>query len=95
MGESFASRMCASILKAANLDELITNSHLEYELLAIDLANNPSKLMKIKNNLINNIASSPLFKTNEFIKNLELAYQIIYDRYYDSLEPDHVIVESP
>lgn len=93
-GESFASRMCASILKAANLDELITKSHLEYELLAIELANNPSKLMKIKNNLSNNIASSPLFKTNEFIKSLELAYKLIYERHHEGLKPDHVFVEG-
>ena len=93
-GESFASRMCASILKAANLDELITKSHLEYELLAIELANNPSKLMKIKNNLSNNIASSPLFKTNEFIKSLELAYKLIYERRHEGLKPDHVFVEG-
>ena len=93
-GESFASRMCASILKAANLDELITKSHLEYELLAIELANNPNKLMNIKNNLINNIASSPLFKTNEFIKNLESAYKLIYDRHHEGLKPDHIFVES-
>ena len=92
MGDSFASRMCASILKAANLPELITKNQEEYELLAIDLANNPSKLLKIRNYLKTNISLTPLYNTKIFIKNLESAYKLIYERYHDGLDTDHINV---
>ena len=92
IGDSFASRMCASILNAANLSELITKSQKEYEFLAVELANNPSKLLKITNNLKTNIASSPLYNTRIFTKNLESAYKLIYHKYHDGLDSDHIYV---
>ena len=49
-GESFASRMAASVLHAVGLPELITTSPKEYESLAIELATNPERLKKIKKN---------------------------------------------
>jgi protein O-GlcNAc transferase len=48
MGESFASRVAASLLNAIGLPELITSSQEEYEALAIELALNPKKLADIK-----------------------------------------------
>ena len=92
IGESFASRMCASILNAANLSELITKNQEEYEALAVELANNPSKLLKITNNLKTNIASTPLYNTRIFTKNLESAYKLIYHKYHDGLDSDHIYV---
>ena len=38
MGQSFASRVAASLLNAIGLPELITNTQEEYEALAIELA---------------------------------------------------------
>jgi len=38
MGESFASRVAASLLNAIELPELITDTQQEYEALAIELA---------------------------------------------------------
>ena len=84
--------MCASILIAANLSELITKSKKEYECLAVELANNPSKLSKIRSNLKTNIATTPLYNTRMFTKNLESAYKLIYDKYHDGLDSDHINV---
>ena len=47
LGESFASRMCSSILSAINLPELICLNQDQYESTAIDFANNPDKIKKI------------------------------------------------
>ncbi|MBJ7503960.1 MAG: tetratricopeptide repeat protein, partial [Polynucleobacter sp.] len=44
MGESFASRVAASLLNGIDLPELITTSPEEYEALAIELATNSQKL---------------------------------------------------
>jgi predicted O-linked N-acetylglucosamine transferase (SPINDLY family) len=92
IGESFASRVAASLLNAIGLSELITNTQEEYEALAIELAINPQKLADIKLKLANNRLSAPLFNTPLFAKNLEAAYIKIYDRYQAGLRPDHILI---
>ncbi len=89
-GNSFASRVAASLLNAIKLPELITNSKTEYEALAIELAINPKKLAAIKSKLANNRLSTPLFNTPYFTKNLEAAYIKIYSRHLAGLQPDHI-----
>ena len=92
MGQSFASRVAASLLNAIGLTELITNTQEEYEALAIELAQNPHKLAEIKLKLTNNRLITPLFDTPLFTKNLEDAYIKIYERYQADLEPDHIVI---
>jgi len=94
LGESFASRVAGSLLKAVNLPELITNSLEEYESLAIELATNPDKLKAIKDKLASNLTTAPLFDTKRFTKNLESAYTKMYERSQKGLEPDHIYVEE-
>ena len=92
-GNSYPGRMAASIVNAVNLPELITTSFAEYERLAIELATDPEKLKVIKNKLVRNLATAPLYDTPLFTKNLESAYSEMYDRYQKGLEPDHIYVE--
>ena len=92
MGQSFASRVAASLLNAIELSELITNTQEEYEALAIDLALNPTKLTNIKNKLANNRFTTPLFDTPLFAQNLETAYIKMMERYQSDLEPDHISI---
>ena len=92
MGQSFASRVAASLLNAIELPELITNTQEQYEALAIDLALNPNKLTNIKNKLASNRFTTPLFDTPLFAKNLEAAYSEMYERYRTDLEPDHIVI---
>jgi predicted O-linked N-acetylglucosamine transferase (SPINDLY family) len=92
-GKSYQARMGASILNAVNLPELITNSSVEYEALAIELAKNPKKLKTIKEKLLKNLSTAPLYNTELFAKNLELAYTKMYERHLKGLEPDHIYIE--
>jgi len=92
MGESFASRVAASLLNAIGLPELITHTQAEYEALAIELATNPHKLADIKLKLAKNRLTTPLFDTPLFTKNLESAYIKMYERYQDDLQPDHITI---
>jgi protein O-GlcNAc transferase len=92
MGQSFASRVAASLLNAIDLPELITNTQEEYEALAIELAMNPQKLRDIKLKLARNRLTTPLFDTPLFTKNLEAAYIKMMDRYHKNLEPDHITI---
>ena len=93
LGDSFVSRVAASLLNSVNLPELITNSAEEYESLAIELATNPDKLKAIKEKLASNLSTAPLYDTKLFTKNLESAYTQMYERYYEGLKPDHIYVE--
>jgi protein O-GlcNAc transferase len=94
LGNSFASRMGASILRSINLPELITKTQKEYELLAIELATNPNRLKFIKNTLNSNLSSSPLFDTQLFTKNIESAYKIIYERYHNKQNQKNIYIDN-
>jgi predicted O-linked N-acetylglucosamine transferase (SPINDLY family) len=78
MGESFASRVAASLLNAIHLPELITQTQADYEALAIELATNSEKLSVIKEKLAANRLTAPLFDTPLFTKHIEAAYKQIY-----------------
>ena len=91
-GNTFASRVSSSLLKAINLEELITNSLDEYKSLAISLAKNPKKLIEIKKKLIINKDKTPLFDTKNYTKNLEAAYKSVYKRYNESNIFDDIII---
>ena len=93
IGNAFASRMAACLLNAVNLLELITTSQDQYESLAIQLATNPEKLKIIKDKLVNNLPTAPLYNTPLFTRHLESAYLSMYDRYQNGLDPDHIYVE--
>ena len=91
-GQSFPSRVAASLLNAIDLTELITNTQEEYEALAIELALSPKKLADIKLRLASNRLTTPLFDTPLFTKNLETAYIKMVERYQADLEPEHISI---
>jgi predicted O-linked N-acetylglucosamine transferase (SPINDLY family) len=91
-GESFASRVAASLLNTIGLPELIASNSEQYEALAIDLASNPDKLSALKASLMAQQTASPLFDTKDFTKNLEAAYLKMYERYQANLQPEHLIL---
>ena len=90
MGESFASRVAASLLYAIELPELITTSQEEYEATAIELATNPVKLQAIRDKLERNKLTTALFDTPRFTKHIEAAYTQMYECYQADLPPDHI-----
>jgi tetratricopeptide (TPR) repeat protein len=92
MGQSFASRVAASLLNAIDLPELITSTQDEYEALAIELALNPQKLANIKYKLETNRLTTPLFDTPLFTRNIEAAYIKMMERYHADLKPDHLSI---
>lgn len=92
MGESFASRMAASLLKAVGLPELITATATAYEALAIALANHPPQLQAIKNKLQANLPNALLYNTPLFTQHLEQAYQAMHQRPQQGLAPDHIVI---
>jgi predicted O-linked N-acetylglucosamine transferase (SPINDLY family) len=94
IGESFTARYAASLLKAMDLPELITQTQAQYEAKAIELANNPLKLAQLKDKVKQNRQTSTLFNCELFARNIEAAYAEIYRRYYGNESIDHLYVES-
>ena len=93
IGSSFVSREASSGMNAVNLPELITTTQEQYESLAIELAKDPEQLKIIKDKLVNNLSTAPLYDTPLFTRHLESAYLTMYDRHHQGLDPDHIYVE--
>jgi predicted O-linked N-acetylglucosamine transferase (SPINDLY family) len=93
-GESFASRVAASLLNAIELPELITTTQEQYEATAIELATNPEKLKAIKYKLERNRLTTALFDTPRFTKHIEAAYKQMYERYQADLPPNNIYVKN-
>jgi protein O-GlcNAc transferase len=87
-GESFASRVAASLLHTAGLPELIARSPAEYEEKAIALAADPARLGQMRRALLGRDTS--LFDTERYARNLEAAYSTIYERHRSGCAPAHV-----
>lgn len=87
MGNSFASRVAASLLTAIDLPELITHSIKEYENLAASLANNPKRLSELKSKLKTNIKTKRLFDMKQYMREYEAALVQMHQRSVDHQVP--------
>lgn len=93
LGRTFSSRMCASLLNAIGLPELVASSLREYEDLAISIAKDPDRISGLKKKLAENRLTKPLFNTKLFTRNLELAYTKAHERAELGLAPDHIYLQ--
>lgn len=78
-GETFASRVAASILQAAGLSELVASSFEEYERLVVGLATDRARLEAIRRRLRENRDRCPLFDTERFARDLERIYEELFE----------------
>jgi predicted O-linked N-acetylglucosamine transferase (SPINDLY family) len=79
-GSSFASRVCGSLLTTIGAPELVTTSAEDYQALAIQLARDKPALAELRRRIKHGRASSPLFDTARFCRNLERAYEAMVER---------------
>ena len=86
-GRSFASRVAASLLNAVKLPELITYSSKDFELKALDIAQNPKVLQNLKLKLDKNKFKEPLFNCKKFKENLEKAFKKMHSHFKSRLKP--------
>lgn len=73
-GGTFAGRVAASLLHAAGLPQLATESLAEYEALAHKLAGDRALLASMRQRLAQNRLSCALFDTERFTRHIEAAY---------------------
>ena len=93
-GDHFASRVSASILTAMGLPELITSSLGEFQNLAVQLARQREQLHEIRQRLISNRNTAPLFDTLRFVGNLEKAFNQMWEIYCNGDTPRHLEVNE-
>ena len=79
-GEAFASRVAASLLKAAGLPELVTESLEDYRALALRLGRDRAAITLLKEKLELARLSCPLFDTARVTRHLEAAYAEMWRR---------------
>ncbi len=79
-GEAFQSRVCASLLHAVGLPELVTTSPAAYKALAIELASEPERLLEVKTRLVRNLPTAPLFDSEKTTRELESIYREVFAR---------------
>ena len=81
LGDTFAGRMAASLLSAAGLPELTTNSLADYEALALKLATNRNLLAQMKARLAADRLSCALFDSERFTRDLERLFRQMWTDY--------------
>jgi predicted O-linked N-acetylglucosamine transferase (SPINDLY family) len=92
IGETFASRVAASLLRAVGLPELVTESAAAYEALSLELATDPPRLAALRRQLAVNRPTAPLFDTELFTRHIEAAYTLMWQRHLTGLPPEQLVV---
>lgn len=93
-GKTFAGRVAASLLTAVGLPELVTHSAEEYEALVLALARDPARLKALRDRLGQNRATSALFDTEKFTRDIEAAYRQMHDRRVAGQTPEGFAVPN-
>lgn len=92
IGNSYQSRVGASLLYSVGIPELISKNLKEYEDLAVELATNKEKIFTIKEKLKNNVMKESELNTKLFTQNLEKAYIEMLNNYYKGMLPKDIII---
>jgi len=87
-GKTMASRVASGVLNSVGLEELVAHSPQQYEERAYQLATHPEALVLLREKLARNRFASPLFDTGRQVRNLEEAYQMMWQRYRAGLAPE-------
>jgi protein O-GlcNAc transferase len=86
-GESFAGRVATSLLRSIGAADLITDSLAAYESLALRLAAAPSLRRELRQRLVKNRFSHPLFNTEQYRQHIEAAYLKMWDFWQQGARP--------
>jgi predicted O-linked N-acetylglucosamine transferase (SPINDLY family) len=91
LGESFVSRVAASLLTAAGLAELVAADLDEYERIARDLARDRGRLHELRERLAANRETCALFDSARYTQDFEALIARMIERYERGLPPEHLL----
>ena len=92
-GRTFAARVAGSVLQAAGLPELVTETLADYEALALWLATHPGELAALAQKLGRNRQTHPLFDVDRFRRHIEAAYGRMWQTWLRGEPPGGFAVE--
>ena len=92
-GTAFPGRVAASLLSAAGLTELVTESRADFEALAIKLANDSKALAKLRGKVAK-ARTSALFDTAAFTRHIENAYRTMWENWLAGKKPAGFTVKT-
>ncbi len=87
VGEAFAARMAGSLLRAADVPELITFSLAEYRERALELVRDRERLHALKARLTAERRTQPLFNIRRYCRHLESAFIRMWQHAEDGRPP--------
>ena len=80
-GESHGARFGESLLRNANLPELIAETPEDYVRLAVRLASSPEQLRTLRMELRPRLERSPLMDAHTYVRDVEAAYTEIWEKF--------------
>lgn len=86
-GNTFAGRVAGSLLNAIGLSDLVTQNLDDYKALALSLAMNPDLLAAVRQRIVINRTTHPLFGGAGHCRRLESAYEVMWNIYQRGQEP--------
>jgi predicted O-linked N-acetylglucosamine transferase (SPINDLY family) len=93
-GESFASRVAASLLAAVGLEGLAMGSVEDYEAALVTMATDPAVLPGLRAHLVDNRLQLPLFDTPAYTRRFEALLRRLWQRWCEGLPPQHLAAEE-
>ena len=86
-GETFASRVAASLVHAVGLGDLVCRDIEHYAHTVVELAYDPERLAHARQTLVPARDTSPLFDSRRFTQDIEALYLRMMQRHVDGLPP--------
>jgi protein O-GlcNAc transferase len=85
--DAFPSRVAASLVTAAGLPHMACASLADYEEVAVNLASRPGELAAMRQHLEGERQRLPLFDTPRFVRNIENAFETMWQRKLSGEKP--------
>jgi predicted O-linked N-acetylglucosamine transferase (SPINDLY family) len=94
MGEAFASRVAASLVRAIDLPELVTTDGQAFEARAVELATDRAQLKALRDRLAVNRMQAPLFDIERLARSIERAYEQVHARRQAGQPPSALFIDD-
>ncbi len=92
-GNQFAARVCSSIVSAIGCPELSVETVEEYKAMALKLATDPAALAAIRQKLQDNLMTTPLYDSEQYVRDFEALMEMAIARYDAGDKPKHMMLK--
>jgi predicted O-linked N-acetylglucosamine transferase (SPINDLY family) len=87
LGDAFAARVSASLLRAAGLSDLVATDLDRYEDMILNLARDRRRLAALRRHLVDGRAKLPLFDAPRLTRHLETAFALMWEAHCAGEQP--------